>query len=117
MKIIDLSGHYSYSDILGVSAFTSKFSLSQNFPNPFNPATTIKFQIPQQENVLLEIYNVMGKKVKTLVSEIKPPGFYKVKWEGANNNNINAATSIYIYRKQQISLLLQKNYIAKIILQ
>ena len=81
---------------MGVSAFPSKYSLSQNYPNPFNPSTTIKFQIPQQENVLLEIYNVMGEKLKTLVSEIKPPGFCKVKWDGTNNNNINAATGIYI---------------------
>jgi photosystem II stability/assembly factor-like uncharacterized protein len=80
------------------SSIPTSYDLAQNFPNPFNPSTTIKFQLPQQERVVLEIYNILGEKVKTLIDEIKNPGFYQTIWNGTNNNNIKVASGIYIYR-------------------
>ncbi len=98
LKQIDYNGSFTYSNILEVSALPTVFSLSQNYPNPFNPSTTIKFQLPQKEKVVLEVYNTLGEKVKTLVNDIKDPGFYEARWDGTNDNNINVATGVYIYR-------------------
>ena len=111
LKIIDINGHFVYSNILEVSALPDFFSLSQNYPNPFNPSTTIKFQLPQQEKVSLEIYNTLGEKIKTLIDEIKAPGFYRATWNGTNNNNINVASGVYIYRIAAGKFVLSKKMI------
>ncbi|RMD91616.1 MAG: T9SS C-terminal target domain-containing protein [Calditrichaeota bacterium] len=60
------------------------FSLKQNYPNPFNPSTTIEFDIKQATHVKLNIYNILGYKVKTLVNEYLVPGSYKIVFEGEN---------------------------------
>ncbi|MDQ3021304.1 MAG: T9SS type A sorting domain-containing protein [Bacteroidota bacterium] len=71
------------------SGIPEKFSLSQNYPNPFNPATKIKFDIPKDlsgrmQNVEIEIYDVIGKKVATLVNEKLSAGVYSVSWTAGN---------------------------------
>ncbi|MCP5061994.1 MAG: T9SS type A sorting domain-containing protein [Ignavibacteriae bacterium] len=68
------------------------FNLSQNYPNPFNPTTVIKYAIPTQSNVLLKVYNILGKEVSTLVNEEKSSGNYEV-----NFNANNLASGIYYY--------------------
>lgn len=73
-----------------------EFSLSQNYPNPFNPETTIKFEIPQREHVKIVIYNIMGQRVTTLASEVYPPGSYRLKWNGRNEQGERVASGIYI---------------------
>jgi hypothetical protein len=70
-----------------------EFELSQNYPNPFNPTTTIRFGLPQASEVLLEIYNIMGQKVATLVDEPKNAGHHTINFD-ANR----LASGIYIYR-------------------
>lgn len=69
------------------------FSVNSNYPNPFNPSTTIKFGIPEQAEVQLEVFNVLGRKVQTLVNESRPPGFYTVRFNGQG-----LASGIYIAR-------------------
>lgn len=108
LKQIDFNGSFTYSNTLEVSALPIVFSLSQNYPNPFNPSTTIKFQLPQKERVVLEVFNTLGEKVKTLVDDIKDPGFYEAKWDGTNNNNIDVATGVYIYRIMAGKFILSK---------
>lgn len=70
----------------------SEFSLKQNYPNPFNPETVIEFEISKRSNVLLKIYNSLGKEVSTLLNEIKPEGVYNVKF-----NADNFAGGVYYY--------------------
>ncbi len=74
------------------------FNVFQNYPNPFNPSTTISYAIPQQSNVLVKIYDMLGREVRTLVSEEQMPGVYNVIWNGDNNYGVNVATGIYLYR-------------------
>lgn len=69
------------------------YSLSQNYPNPFNPSTTIKFAIPENSNVKLEIYDLIGRKVTTLINSELNPGTYSVQWEASNYTS-----GIYFYR-------------------
>jgi len=65
----------------------------QNYPNPFNPSTLISFRIPEQTNVELKIYDVLGNEVATLVNENKPAGSYEVEW-----NASNLPSGVYIYQ-------------------
>ncbi len=70
-----------------------KFSLLQNFPNPFNPVTKIEFNVPVESYVQLSIYNVNGEKIQTLISELKSTGRYEVFWDAKNY-----ASGVYFYK-------------------
>ncbi len=72
-------------------------NLYQNYPNPFNAATLISFDLKELSYVNLEIYDLLGRKIRTVLSEEKSPGYYKVEWEGLNDYGIQVATGIYIY--------------------
>ena len=75
------------------------FNLFQNYPNPFNSKTMIKYQIKgNRDHVSLEIYNLLGKKVRILVNEDQPGGEYLVSWDGKDNNGNDVASGIYIYK-------------------
>ena len=76
----------------------SSYGISSNYPNPFNPTTTIRYQLPQQSDVKLYIYNVLGQKVKTLVEGSIEAGYHSVVWDGRNDMGIQLASGIYIYR-------------------
>jgi hypothetical protein len=76
----------------------STFSLSQNHPNPFNPSTMIEYALPQNAEVSLVIYNVLGQKVKTLVNEFQTAGFKSVEWDGKDEMGNVTATGIYFYK-------------------
>lgn len=71
----------------------NEFSLSQNFPNPFNPVTAIKYGLPKAGNVTLKVYDLLGREVSVLVNEMKQPGIYSVEF-----NASNYASGIYLYR-------------------
>ena len=71
----------------------TEFSLSQNFPNPFNPATNIKYQLPNAVQVTIKVYDILGREVVTLVNEEKPAGYYEVQF-----NASNLSSGCYFYR-------------------
>jgi hypothetical protein len=74
------------------------YKLSQNYPNPFNPTTMIEYEIPQSGEVSLEVYNILGEKIATLVNEVKEAGFYTVQWNGKDANQARVASGVYFYR-------------------
>lgn len=74
------------------------FTLNQNYPNPFNPTTTISFTMDKTQNVRLSVYNVLGQKVRTLVSGVQTAGTHKLIWNGKNDNGLNVPSGVYIYR-------------------
>jgi hypothetical protein len=76
-----------------VSAIPTSFALDQNYPNPFNPSTIISFQLPEQRQVKVAIFNMLGEEVSTLVNEVKEAGYHKVEWNGAN-----LTSGVYFYR-------------------
>ncbi|MFZ2324732.1 MAG: T9SS type A sorting domain-containing protein [Ignavibacteriaceae bacterium] len=82
------------------------YDLSQNFPNPFNPSTTIKYQLPQDGLVTLKIYDILGSEIATLVNEEKPAGKYEV-----NFNASQLASGIYIYKIQAGNFISSKKMI------
>lgn len=77
------------------------FTLQQNYPNPFNPNTTIRFDIPDTKNGLVNakliVYDITGKKIKTLVDGALPPGPYLITWDARNNAGQKVPSGIYIY--------------------
>ena len=84
-----------------------EFTLGQNFPNPFNPTTTIPFNVPVVPNardatgltsVSVEIFNILGQLVQTLVDDEMQPGYYKANWDGLNSAGYSVGTGIYLYR-------------------
>jgi hypothetical protein len=72
--------------------------LNGNYPNPFNPTTDIVYGVAEDANVTIEIYNVRGQKVKTLVDEYQDAGSYRVNWNGTNDNNQQLSSGIYFYK-------------------
>ncbi len=75
-----------------------KYLIEQNFPNPFNPVTRIRYNLRKPGNVRVTIYNSLGRVVRELVNEFKSAGFFEVKWDGRNHSGINVSSGIYIYR-------------------
>ena len=74
------------------------FALHNNYPNPFNPVTNIGYDIPELSKVTIDIYNIAGNKVKTLVSKEHQPGRYKIQWNATNEFGAPVATGMYIYK-------------------
>jgi flagellar hook assembly protein FlgD len=74
------------------------YGLSQNYPNPFNPTTTIDYSLPRSEHVTLEVYNVSGQKVRTLIDEVMPAGNHSVEWDALSDTGTKVASGVYLYR-------------------
>lgn len=75
----------------------SDYQVHANYPNPFNPSTTIVYQIPKSSMVKLTIYNIFGQQVRTLVNELKQAGEFQTVWDGLDNDGYSVSSGIYIY--------------------
>lgn len=92
LKQIDTDGQYQYSDIVAAELATpAQFELKQNFPNPFNPATLITYNLPRDGFVTIKVYDIVGSEIAILVNENKKAGSYYVTFEG-----INLSSGVYI---------------------
>lgn len=76
----------------------NRFMLEQNYPNPFNQVTTIEYNVPSSAQVTIEIFNMLGQKVRTLVNENKSAGTYRIEWNGNDETGQSASTGVYLYR-------------------
>ena len=83
-----------------VASLPEEFALSQNYPNPFNPATTIVYQLPVEAEVRLEIYSILGQRVRVLVDGVQEAGYYAVGWDGRDEVGQEVGVGIYLYRLQ-----------------
>jgi hypothetical protein len=75
-----------------------QYALRANYPNPFNPTTTIAYDLPQRTNVRLQIFDVKGRKVKALVNESQPAGRHEAIWDGRDSSNNPVASGVYFYK-------------------
>lgn len=115
----------SYKLIVGTSDYIDEnledyktvpkvFKLAQNYPNPFNPSTKITYQLPISSEVDLSIYNLLGQKVITLVSDKQEAGYYRIEWKGLNQSNQLVSSGIYFLQLktkhfiQTIKMILQR---------
>lgn len=96
---VSMSGVITFHEekLIAVS-IPKNFTLHQNFPNPFNPVTTIRFELPKEERVTLKIYNVLGQEIRQLVDNIKPAGKHKIEWDGRDRFGNLVSSGIYLYR-------------------
>ena len=85
---------------MGVDGNTipDQFALYDNYPNPFNPRTNINYDIPEATDVTLDVYNLMGQRVRTLVSRHHEPGRYSVSWDATNDFGSPIASGMYIFK-------------------
>ena len=86
------------SDIL--SEIPVAFSLNHNYPNPFNPITTIEYSLKEPAHVTMMIYDMLGRKVTTLKNEEQDLGFYQVQWKGTNDYGRKVSSGVYFYAIQ-----------------
>jgi len=101
LKQMDYDGTMWFSDAIflqtttsvSTSAIPAEFALHQSFPNPFNPATTITFDVASQEQVKIEVFSMLGERVRVLVDEMKSPGKYALTFDASR-----LASGIYVYR-------------------
>ncbi len=99
-----ISGFWFFTDFLvGIDSpetpgFPSAFALQQNFPNPFNPQTTIRYDLPVPGEVSIEVFTALGQRVVWLVQKKSPAGQYEVTWQGQNRHGQIVANGIYFYR-------------------
>tara|TARA_B100000900_G_scaffold154805_1_gene131475 strand:- start:277 stop:912 length:636 start_codon:yes stop_codon:yes gene_type:complete len=91
--IIEGANNLSIKD----SFLPQSFTLEQNYPNPFNPSTTILYNLSSDEMISFEIFNLNGKKVRTLVNEYQNSGSKKVIWNGDNNHGKQVPAGMYLY--------------------
>jgi hypothetical protein len=75
-----------------------EFSLSANYPNPFNPTTTIDYSIATAGDVSIVVYDMMGREVRSLVADFATPGSYSVVWDATNNEGLSVAAGMYVYK-------------------
>ncbi|MFA4924924.1 MAG: T9SS type A sorting domain-containing protein, partial [Ignavibacteriaceae bacterium] len=94
LKQVDFDGTFSYSIVVNVSAgqTPSTFALGQNFPNPFNPSTSISYSVPQSGVVTLAVFNTLGQKVKEVVNQFQEAGNYTV---SLNASDLSSGNYIY----------------------
>jgi len=78
----------------------SKFVLHNNYPNPFNPKTTLRYELPDQTHVNLVIYDILGREVKVLVNGIQPSGYHQTIWDGRDHSGKSVSAGMYFYRIQ-----------------
>ena len=76
----------------------TEFSLIQNYPNPFNPKTNIRFALPKDSFVKLNVYDVNGKLVDEIVNGYLEPGIHNVEWSGTDTGGIDVSSGVYFYR-------------------
>ena len=76
----------------------NRYQLLQNYPNPFNPVTTIEYHLPESGMVTIEVYNLLGQRVRTLVSEEQNAGQWRVVWDARDDYGRPVSTGMYIYR-------------------
>ncbi|MBI9072956.1 MAG: T9SS type A sorting domain-containing protein [Melioribacteraceae bacterium] len=95
---VNTTDEVSAIDETVTQSYIDKFHLYDNYPNPFNPETTISFDLSGRSFVKLEIYNILGQLVKTIIDQELSRASYKYKWDGKDKNGHLTGTGIYLYR-------------------
>lgn len=96
---VERTGHTTFHGpvVVTYKNIPASFRLAQSRPNPFNPNTTIEYDLPRTEQVVIRIYDILGREVRTLVNERQAPGFYEVVWHGRNQQGQAVGSGVYLY--------------------
>ncbi|MCE2447938.1 MAG: PQQ-dependent sugar dehydrogenase [Candidatus Latescibacteria bacterium] len=97
--ITDETGYFALPlAALSTTALPQQFYLGQNYPNPFNPSTIIPYRLPVSTRVRLEVLNILGQRLATLVDAEQPAGFHTAAWDGTDASGRGVAAGVYLYR-------------------
>ena len=77
-----------------------EYLLYQNYPNPFNASTQIRYQLPQPGDVSLVVYDITGRRIRTLLNDSRPAGSHSVLWDGKDQDGRPVGSGAYVYRLQ-----------------
>ncbi len=109
LKLVVGKREFITQQLAEINLIPATYELSQNFPNPFNPVTTIRYGLPQPERVSLKIYNLLGEEVAALVDdEQKAAGYHLTIWDGRGKNGNVVASGVYVYRMRAGSFVMTK---------
>ncbi len=112
LKLVVGRAEFVEERLAGGKVIPASYELSQNFPNPFNPATTIRYGLPKAERVRLIIYNLLGAEVVTLLDdEPKEAGYHAAIWDGRNRHGQPVASGIFFYRLRAGSFVMTKKMV------
>ena len=100
IRSLIIDGQYVALSLDGVSTTPKSFMLHDNYPNPFNPKTQIRFDIPKISNVTLTIYNMLGQKVRTFTMLSVPAGYHALTWNATNDYGVPVSAGLYLYQLQ-----------------
>ena len=78
----------------------NSYLVYQNYPNPFNPITTIRYDLPEDAEIIISVYDIIGREIKTLIKTNQSSGFRSISWDGTNDNGIQVSTGMYFYTLQ-----------------
>jgi len=106
-----LNGSVGHFTLSRVSLIPTSFSISQNFPNPFNPITSINYIVPENSAIAISIYNLSGQKITDLVDSYIQTGMYTVTWDGMNHKGLSVPSGVYIYTFETYSFKSMKKMI------
>ena len=82
-----------------------EFALHENYPNPFNPTTTLRFDLPEISDITLTIYNMLGQKVRTFDYQNTSAGYHSVTWDATNDFGQQVGAGVYLYQLQTINFV------------
>ncbi|MED5256725.1 MAG: T9SS type A sorting domain-containing protein, partial [Candidatus Neomarinimicrobiota bacterium] len=87
-------------EVNNVSYIPNEYHLYDAYPNPFNPVTTLRYDLPQKSMVTIKIYDMLGREVNTIVNQVQDAGFQSIIWDGTSTNGSAVAAGIYLYQIQ-----------------
>ena len=100
-KVVDISSSgasQEHGPVVAEMTAPENYDLSQNYPNPFNPTTQIRYQLPAADKVRIEVFNISGQLIRTLVDAQLPAGYHEALWDGRNDHGLNVSSGVYYYR-------------------
>ena len=109
--LVDIQDFYIYSNrvmlptgdnvsLADVIVMPEKFTIHQNYPNPFNPVTTLRYDLPEQTHVNITVYDMLGRKVRTIFNQQQAPGYKSLIWDATNDYGKPVSAGIYLYQIQ-----------------
>ena len=97
-KIEEFGSYAVFMTYTMQKTFPTQFGLKSNYPNPFNPSTTIPLELPKESYVEIAIFNLLGEKIAVLAKEVISPGYHNIKWNGTNQYGSAVSSGIYFAR-------------------
>lgn len=111
--VIDGQTYGDVSEVNGENILNGSFYLSQNYPNPFNPSTTISYQIPKDDQVILKVYDLLGREVATLINEFQRAGRYNIRFDVSSptTKRLDISSGVYIYTIRTGNFFASKKFV------